>query len=224
MMCHFQITALAMTLGGALGTSAQTDQADDLRSVLEKFQEAYDFPGATAAYALSDGTIVSATVGYSVVEASLPMLPDSRMLAASIGKTVWGALVLSLETEGALDRSDLVSDYVGDEPWYSRLPNGETMTIGHLVTHTSGMPDHVHMEGAAAKLIELGQILPFDPSDAIVMTLDVSPLFEPGTAWAYSDTGYLLLGMVIEAAADQNVFNLAEERFLASLGLDHTVP
>ena len=56
------------------------------------------------------------------------------------------------------------------------------------------------------------------------MTLDVSPLFEPGTAWAYSDTVYLLLGMVIEAAADQNVFNLAEERFLAPLGLDHTVP
>ena len=162
MMCHFQITALAMTLGGALGTSAQTDQADDLRSVLEKFQEAYDFPEATAAYALSDGTIVSAAVGYSDIEASLLMLPDSRMLAASIGKTVWGALVLSLETEGALDRSDLVSDYVGDEPWYSRLPNGETMTIGHLVTHTSRMPDHVHKEGAAAKLIELGQILPFD--------------------------------------------------------------
>lgn len=93
MMCHFQITALAMTLGGALGTSAQTDQADDLRSVLEKFQEAYDFPEATAAYALSDGTIVSAAVGYSDIEASLLMLPDSRMLAASIGKTVWGALV-----------------------------------------------------------------------------------------------------------------------------------
>lgn len=122
---------------------------------------------------------MSAAVGYSDIEASLPMLPDSRMLAASIGKTVWGALVLSLETEGALDRSDLVSDYVGDEPWYSRLPNGETMTIGYLVTHTSGMPDDVHMEGAAAKLIELGQILPFDPSDANVMTLDVSPLFEP---------------------------------------------
>jgi len=224
MMRLIRIAALAMAFSGIMGTAVQADQSDDLRALLETFRETYGFPGATAAYASLDGTIVSAAVGYADVEAGLPMLSASRMLAASIGKTFWGALVISLEAEGVLDRSDLVSDYLSDEAWYSRLPNGETMTIGHLLNHTSGMPDHVHMEGAARKLIELGQITPFDPSDAIAMTLDEPPLFEPGTAWAYSDTGYLLLGMVIEVATDRNVFNLAEERFLAPLGLRQTVP
>jgi D-alanyl-D-alanine carboxypeptidase len=224
MMRFLRIAVMAAALGGALGTAAQADQSDDLRALLETFRETYDFPGATAAYALPDGTIVSAAVGFADVEAGIPMSSESRMLAASVGKTVWGALVLSLETEGVLDRSDLVSDYLGDKPWYPRLPNGETMTIWHLLTHTSGMPDHVYMEGAAMKLIELGQIMPFDPSDVIAMTLDAQPLFEPGKAWAYSDTGYLLLGMVIEEATNQNVFNLAEDRFLAFLGLRHTVP
>ncbi len=219
-----RIVAMATFLAAALATTAQADRAEDLRALLEAFRETYDFPGATAAYATPDGTIVTAAVGYSDVEAGLPMSPDSRMLAASIGKTFWGALVISLETEGVLNRSDLVSDYLGDKPWYSRLPNSDTMTIGQLLTHSSGMPDHVHMEDAARKLIEIGQVAPFDPVDAISMTLDTSSLFEPGTGWAYSDTGYLLLGMVIESAANRGVYQLAEERFLRPLGLDHTTP
>lgn len=220
----FRVAVLTTALVGTLGTAAQADPSEDLRTLLETFRESYNFPGATAAYALPDGTVVSAAVGFADMEFGIPMSPDNRMLAASIGKTFWGALVLSLETEGLLDRSDLVSDFIGDEPWYPRLPNGETITIGHLLRHTSGLPDHVHIEGAGAKLIELGLAVPFDPLDAIAITFKMQPLFEPGKAWSYSDTGYLLLGMVIEAATDQTVFNLAKERFLDPLGLRHTIP
>jgi D-alanyl-D-alanine carboxypeptidase len=220
----FRIAVLTTTLVGALGTAMQADPKDDLQALLETFRETYDFPGATAAYALPDGTLVSAAVGFADLEAGLPMSPDSLMLAASIGKTVWGALVLSLETEGVLNRSDLVSNYLGNEPWYARIPNSETMTIGHLLRHTSGMPDHVYVEGAATKLIEIGNVVPFDPSDVIAITLDAPPLFEPGTAWAYSDTGYLLLGMAIERATVQTVFDLVRDRFLTPLELHDTTP
>jgi D-alanyl-D-alanine carboxypeptidase len=127
-----------------------------VRQVLAEFHETYRFPGATVAYATEDGTVEAFAIGYADVEAGIPMTPESRMLAASIGKTVWGALVLSLEADGTLARSDLVSDYLGDRPWFARMPNAAEITIGQLANHTSGLPDHVHMDGVAGDLIELG--------------------------------------------------------------------
>ncbi|WP_300533520.1 serine hydrolase [uncultured Mameliella sp.] len=194
-----------------------------VRQVLAEFHETYRFPGATVAYATEDGTVEAFAIGYADVEAGTPMTPESRMLAASIGKTVWGALVLSLEADGILARSDLVSDYLGDRPWYARVPNAAEITIEQLVNHTSGLPDHVHMEGVADELIELGEG-EFDPVDLITFILDEPPLFQAGSGWDYSDTGYVLLGLAIEAATGEDVFDLARDRFLTPLRLRSTDP
>ncbi|MXQ06596.1 serine hydrolase [Alphaproteobacteria bacterium GH1-50] len=195
-----------------------------IQDVLEAFHEDYGFPGATVAVVNRTGDIDTVAVGMADVEANTPMRPESRMLAASIGKTVWGALTLSLEADGSLDRSDLVSVYLGSQPWFAHLPNADTMTVGQLLTHTSGLPDHVHMDGAAEALIALGETSPFDPAKAVALVLDAPPLFEAGTAWAYTDTGYLLLGLVIEAATGESVFSLAQDRLLAPVGLRSTTP
>jgi D-alanyl-D-alanine carboxypeptidase len=195
-----------------------------VRQVLAEFHETYRFPGATVAYATEDGTVEAFAIGYADVEAGIPMTPESRMLAASIGKTVWGALVLSLEADGVLARSDFVSDYLGDRPWYARVPNAAEITIGQLVNHTSGLPDHVHMDGVADELIELGDAEVFDSVDLISFILDQPPLFEAGSGWEYSDSGYVLLGLAIEAATGEDVFDLAQERFLVPLGLSATSP
>jgi D-alanyl-D-alanine carboxypeptidase len=194
-----------------------------VRQVLAEFHETYRFPGATVAYATEDGTVESFAIGYSDVEAGISMTPESRMLAASIGKTVWGALVLSLEADGVLARSDLVSEYLGDQPWYARVPNAAEITIGQLANHTSGLPDHVHMDGVGADLVELGEG-EFDPVDLISLILDEPPRFEAGGGWDYSDSGYVLLGLAIEAATGEDVFDLARDRFLIPLGLRSTAP
>ncbi|MBC7144947.1 MAG: beta-lactamase family protein [Thioclava marina] len=201
----------------------ENDPSRAVRQVLTEFHQTYGFPGATVAYATEDGTVASFAVGFADVEAGTPMTPESRMLAASIGKTVWGALVLSLETDGVLSRSDLVSTYLGDRPWFARVPNAAEITIGQLGNHTSGLPDHVHMEGVAKELIDLGEE-EFDPVDLISFIFDEPPLFEAGSNWAYSDSGYVLLGLAIEAATGRDVFDLAQERFLTPLGLSATSP
>ena len=152
------------------------------------------------------------------------MAPETRMLAASIGKTIWGALALSLEADGLVRRSDLVSEYLGDRSWFARIPNADDITVGHLLTHTSGLPDHVHMDGVAAELMAMGDEEPFDPVDLVAFVLDEPALFEAGTAWSYTDTGYILLGLALEAAAEADVFDLAAERLLAPLDLTDTVP
>lgn len=227
MMRFVQTLCLVSTCMGLQSIPSHADQSDlrhEVQALLESYQDTYGFPGATVGYVLPDGTVDTVAVGFADVEAGIPMTPQSRMLAASIGKSIWGALVLSLEAEGVLDRTDLVSDYLGDLAWFARVPNADTMTVGQLVTHSAGLPDHVHMDGIAEALIELRGTAPFDPAAVVAFILDEPPLFEPGSAWAYSDTGYVLLGTVIEAATNQSVFDLAQDRFLGPLGLTNTVP
>ncbi len=220
------ITLVGLSLSLAAGP-ALADPADlraRMQRVLEDHRVEYGLPGATAAIALADGTVVAVAVGMADVENRLPMSTRSRMLAASIGKSIVGALVLALESEGHLRRDDLVSRHLAARPWFDRLPNSKTMTVRHLLNHTAGLPDHVHLDGMAPRLMQLGQEPHFDPEDVVAFVFDADPLFEPGSAWSYTDTGYLLVGLVIEAATGRDVFDLATERFLRPLGLARTGP
>ncbi|SEG23117.1 serine hydrolase domain-containing protein [Jhaorihella thermophila] len=217
--------AVGFAAGSILGTAALAESAE-LQDLLSKFQESYGFPGATAAIALPDGEIVTAATGLADVEANRPMAPDTPMLAASIGKSFVAATVLSLESEGVVSRADLVSDHLGGFDWFARLPNHATMTVGDLLRHGAGLPDHVHLESFQIEMAgRMGSgAAAFTPEEAIAFILDADPLFEAGAGWAYTDTGYLLLGLVIEAASGRSYYDLVSERFLDPLGLADTRP
>ncbi len=220
----FFIVATIAGLITAPAMAAEASLEERVQSLLVSFQEDYGFPGATLAYVLPDGTVGDAAVGHADVETGIRMTPQTRMLAASIGKTVVGALVLSLENDGALNRSDLVSAHLGDLPWFDRLPNASEITVGQLLTHTSGLPDHVHMDGVVQEMINWGNRGHFGPEDAIAFILDETPLFAAGDAWSYTDTGYLLLGLVVEATTGRDYYGLVDERFVLPLGLTQTSP
>jgi D-alanyl-D-alanine carboxypeptidase len=221
----FIATTLAASLALAGQAFAETPQVR-LQDLLDSFQQDYGFPGATAAIALPDGSVVTAATGVADDETGTPMTPGSRMLAASIGKSFVAITALSLESDRVLSRSDLVFRHLGDRDWFTRLPNYGTMTVGDLLRHTSGLPDHVHLETfqseMAARMADGSAA--FTPEEAIAFVLDADPLFPAGQAWAYSDTGYLLLGLVIEQAGGAAYYDLVAERFLTPLGLTATTP
>lgn len=214
----------------ATATLPLAARADDLQirvqALLDGFRAEYRFPGATMAYVLPDGTTGTVATGLSDVEGTIAMTPQSRMLAASIGKSFVAATVLALEREGLLDTGNLISQHLGGRAWFDRLPNHATITVSDLLRHTSGLSDHVHMEAFAAALAERMQRGEdaISPEDAIGFVLDQEPLFDAGQGWAYSDTGYLLLGLIIEAVAGCSYYDLVEERFLVPLGLTQTTP
>lgn len=223
----WKIAALMGWLAGAAAMPAAADTVDleaRVQALLGEFQEEYGFPGATVAYVLPDGTLTDVVIGLADVEADVPMTSESRMLAASIGKTMVAAAVLSLESDGVLNRADHVSQYLGATDWFARVPNATEMTIGHLLTHTAGLPNHVHMDGVVAELMANDGDGHVAPEEAIASILDMPPLFEAGTAWAYTDTGYLLLGLVIEAATERDYYDLVQERFLDPLDLTQSEP
>ena len=126
-------TALAVAIL-TLSAAARADGLQDhVQMLLDDFRTKYGFPGATAAYALPDGSVQTVATGFADLESGIPMTPDSRMLAASIGKSFVAASILALETDGYLQQSDLVSQYLGDRDWFDRLPNHNTMTISDLL-------------------------------------------------------------------------------------------
>lgn len=216
---------LACWLALAVLVAPVTAQEDRLASLLEDFHARYGFPGATAAIALPDGTVVTAATGLADVEDGRAMTPKTPMLGASIGKSFVAAAVLALEDEGRLLRDDFLSVHLGERPWFDTLPNAQTITVDHLLHHTSGLPDHVHLPDFQRDWTRLstdeGE---FDPEQLMAFVARREPLFEAGADWAYSDTGYALLGLVIEEVTGQTWHDAVRVRFLEPLDLTGTFP
>lgn len=221
------VVALFLSLAGfgAFPAFAEnTDLEERLQNLLASFANNYRFPGATVAFVLPNGSVGGTAIGMADTEAGKVMTSETRMLAASIGKTFVSSLILSLENEGTLSQADHISRHLGGKTWFSHLPNASEITIRHLLSHTAGLPDHVHMDAFAKKIIERGNKGSFKPEDAIALILDKPPLFKAGSGWSYSDSGYLLLGLVIEAATGCNFYELVKKRFLTPLRLNNTSP
>src|SRR6056297_546235 len=198
----------------------------DFQVVLDSIQKRYGFPGATAAYEWVDGREGGAATGLSDVEADIPMNINSRMLAASIGKTFVGAIAVSLIHDGVLDADMPISKWLGDRDWFARLPNHEQITLRHLLTHRSGLPNHVYMDEFAAEVSQrmIDNTLPIAPDSLVMFVLDKDPLFNADEGWAYTDTGYILVGLIIEEATGRDIYSIIEEQFLAPLNLSSTSP
>ncbi|RDC69691.1 class A beta-lactamase-related serine hydrolase [Rhodovulum sp. 12E13] len=218
--------SLVLAVASPASAEAPARLTGRLGATLEVFRADYGFPGATAALALPNGRLVTAAAGFADIEAGREMTPGARMLAASIGKTFVAATVLALESQGRLSQADPLADHLGDRPWFGDLSNGDAITLGQLLRHTSGLPDHPHLpafQQAAAARIAAGAPA-FGPEELVGFVLDREPLFAPGDGWAYSDTGYILLGLVIEQVTGRAYHDEVRERFLAPLGLDDTLP
>jgi D-alanyl-D-alanine carboxypeptidase len=196
------------------------------QSELKMLRDQYRFPGATAAYILPDGTVEVIATGLADVEFEIPMMPQSRMLAASIGKTFVGATIVALAQEGVLSLDDPISKWLGDRPWFSRLPNHDMITLRQLMTHSSGIANHVDVEHFMQAFCENWRATtnPFPPEDLITFVLDRPPLFKAGEGWYYSDTGYILVGLIIEAVTGHSYYEEVTRRFLEPLQLTLTTP
>jgi D-alanyl-D-alanine carboxypeptidase len=203
---------------------AAQSTAEAVQSELDGLRDRYGFPGATVAWIAVGGESGGVATGVAEVETGRPMPTDARMLAGSIGKTFVAAALLGLDRDGALELDAPVARWLGGRPWFERIPHGPAITLRHLLTHTSGLRDHVHepafQEAWGRRWPAPGPPIP--PDSLVGFVLDRPALFEPGEGWAYSDTGYLLLGMVVEAAVGRGVSEEIEARFLEPLGLSAT--
>lgn len=244
-MAYFARLAVLITTMLLLATNAtqaaevtadttKPSSLDQLRlrfqSGLDSIRSKHDLPGLTAAYALPDGHICAFATGLADKETGAKMTPDSRMPAGSIGKMFVAATALGLSLDGKLSLDDKIEKWLGSEPWFSVLPNAHDITVRHLLMHRSGLADHIYDPkwiAAARRMVSNLDKSPdtyFTPADNIQFILKRDPLCRPGQEFHYTDTGYLVLGLVIERAGKTTYYDQVRERFLKPLGLKLTEP
>jgi len=178
-----------------------------LQELVDSVAGETSIPGALLyAYSPSIGLEWSGGSGVSDVESGAPMTPEQTFRNASNTKTYVAAAVLRLWEDGRLGLDTLVREYLDETQVGTLVSDGydmDAITIRHLLSHTSGLVDH----GSAAEYFEAVTADPgrrWTRDEQIAGAVEWGdPLGPAGQAYSYSDTGYILLGQVIERVTGQ---------------------
>jgi D-alanyl-D-alanine carboxypeptidase len=185
-------------------SAVQWAELDSLfRSAFESSQ-----PGA-AVIIVHDGRVAyRGALGLAHTELGVPLQPEMVFPIGSVTKQFTAVATLILAQEGRIALSDPIAKYLPDYPLHDR-----TVTIEHLLGHTSGIPDypwaHSTEDVTIEELITSFQDLPFD--------------FQPGERWGYSNSGYILLGAIIERVTGFSWDEVVRSRIAEPLGMNATL-
>jgi len=206
-------------------TGANVEEAfkQEFQQKLNELQQAEGFPGITAGIVLPDGQSMSFASGWADIEAKVKMNPHDRMLSGSIGKTYVAAVALQLIKEKKFSLEDKISLFFKDENWFPRLPNAQNITVKMLMNHTGGLPRYVLKKDLWAQLKQSPDKV-WTPEERIAFILDDKPVHPAGEGWAYSDTDYILVGMIIEKVTGHPYYEELNKRILQPHGLKFTSP
>jgi D-alanyl-D-alanine carboxypeptidase len=194
-----------------------------LQLALDSLRTVGRFPGATLGVGLANGHTLALATGESDTVRHIAMRPTDRMLQGSVGKTYVAAVAMQLVAEGKLDLDAKISRYLGNEPWFSRLPNAKDITVRQLMRHTSGLVRY-EFQPAATAALRASPFKKWTPEERLSYIFDSKPPFAAGQGWEYSDTNYIVLGMILERLLGESYYAAAEKRLLRPLGLQNTLP
>lgn len=194
----------------------------ELQAKLEEWHKAGKFPGATLGVVLANGESFGLSVGYSDRDAKTPMKPTDRMLAGSTGKTFAAATALQLVKEGKIGLDDKIEKYLGKEPWFARVANAKDITVRMLMNHTSGLVRY-EFKKEFTDFLTANPYKVWTPEDRLAYLFDAPAPFEAGKGWDYSDTNYIVLGMIIERVTGKKFYDEARNRFIKTFKLRGTI-
>jgi len=219
-VCAVASTAFAQHPGAAADTSVLRKE---LQLKLDEWHKAGKFPGATLGVVLANGQSFGLAVGFSDRESKTPMKPADRMLAGSTGKTFAAATALQLVKEGKIGLDDKVEKYFFGEAWFLRMPNARDITVRQLMNHTSGLVRYEFKDQFTKDLTANPEKV-WKPRELLAYLLDEKAPFEAGKGWDYSDTNYIVLGMIIEKVTGKKFYDEAIRRLVKPLKLVNTIP
>jgi D-alanyl-D-alanine carboxypeptidase len=170
-------------------------------------------PGVAALVVKDGKPILRKGYGMANVELGVAVRPEHVFRIGSTTKLFTATAIMLLVDEGRISLDTPVSRYLPDAP-----QQWEQVTIEHLLTHTSGVPNLSMDSGYWRTTARLEHTL-----DELIAPVRARPLdFEPGTRFAYNNTGYNLLALVIERVSGEEFFAFLDRRILRPLALSHT--
>jgi CubicO group peptidase (beta-lactamase class C family) len=151
--------------------------------------------------------------GLANAEWNIANTPDTKFRLGSITKQFTSALILQLTEQGVVSLDDSIRKYYTEAP-----PAWQGVTLHHLLSHQSGIPSYTDLPG----FFETMATVPRTPAELIRLT-DEKPLeFDPGTKYKYDNSGYVLLGYVIEKVSGRKYDEQLRHAILAPLGMSDT--
>lgn len=184
--------------------------AEKIDALLASYNKLRFFNGS-ALVAEHGKVILRKGYGLANMEWEIPNAPDTKFRLGSITKQFTSMVIMQLVSEGKIKLDDKITTYLPDY----RKDTGDKVTVRHLLTHTSGIPSYTSLPGFFAKVSRN----PFTV-DAFVKQYTSGDLeFEPGTKWSYDNSGYFLLGAIIEKVTGKSYADAVKERIFEPLGM-----
>lgn len=195
--------------GGSAGTGGGHSPGDLLQFVDDQVaanMTEFDVAGVAIALLGPEGVPIERTYGMANVEQSMPIGVDTPFNLASLTKQFTATAAMILYEEGKLRPEDLVADYFPEAPAAWRE---EGLTVHHLLTHQSGIPDFLNDTLGGGWTNE----------EVLAWAISVPPEFSPGAQYEYSNTGYTLLAILVERISEQSFPSFVQERIFAPLDM-----
>ncbi len=180
------------------------------KMLLEQFK-----PGETGCAALvaKDGQVIyTRAFGLANLELNVPMQPDMVFRIGSITKQFTAIAILQLMEQGKLSLQDEITKFIPDYP-----TQAYKITVEHLLTHTSGIKSYTNVPGYIKNVRT-----DMTPEELINSFKNLPMEFAPGTKWNYNNSGYVLLGYIIEKVTGKTYADYIQENFFTPLGMTST--
>lgn len=194
-----------------------------VESKLDEFFEAGEAPGVSVSIVLPNGDERTLVRGWANVESKVKMSSKTKMLGGSTGKVFYSVVAMQLIEEGKLKLDEPIVTQMSDYSWFKRLPNAGKLTVRNLMRHQSGIPRYVFSEKFQSEVLEDADKV-WKPEELLAYVFDDEPLFEVGADFAYSDTNYIVLCMLIEKVTGNTLYEEVQKRVLDKAGLKAVVP
>jgi D-alanyl-D-alanine carboxypeptidase len=203
--------ALAATLFTAQPAVAATQ--DPIRKDLARLVAADGFPGALAVVRDANGRVRKPTAGVAEIGTDRPVPADGQVRIGSNTKTFVAVVVLQLVAEHRVRLDDRVEKYLPG------LLHGQDITVRQILQHTSGLPnytEHMPVDDLSVRYQH------FEPQELLDIALAEPPVFAPGAGWAYSNTNYIVAGLLVERVTGRTLEQQIATRVIRKAGLRHT--
>ena len=184
--------------------------------------------GMTLAVANASGDHVEGAAGWTSIERRELMQATAVMPSGSVGKPIAAATLLSLIEENGIALDTKIRDFLSAHDGFDALPNAQDITIRMLLTHTSGLPDFLGTEIFRASTAQIFSTRrragPLRIGEIADFLRDTPPLGRPGQIFSYSETGYYLIGHLIETLSGTDYYEQARQRVTEPAAMTRTYP
>jgi CubicO group peptidase (beta-lactamase class C family) len=211
------LAGVAVAKGGAAieGEPALSEaQRSAIDSIVRNATEDAGFPSLLVLIDRGGRTIYSQALGNADLSFDIPASVETAYAIGSITKSFTGLAAVKLAYEGHLDLDATVADYL---PAYEGP--GADVTVARLLDHTSGIPNYTNEIPGIRSSLERRA---YTREEMVELFEDLPLNFEPGTRWSYTNSGYYLLGLIIETVSGMDYYDYLREHVFAPLGMERT--